>query len=59
MGMLMICTASRLQGMQQFDTSYGLGCSGSGRADGARIHRPLAVVGPSEVLGEDLGDVGL
>ena len=23
MGMLMICTASRLQGMQQFDTTYG------------------------------------
>jgi hypothetical protein len=23
MGMLMICTASRLQGMQQFDTKYG------------------------------------
>jgi hypothetical protein len=26
MGMLMICTASRLQGMQQFDTTYGRGC---------------------------------
>jgi hypothetical protein len=26
MGMLMICTASRLQGMQQFDTTYGRAC---------------------------------
>jgi hypothetical protein len=26
MGILMICTASRLQGMQQFDTTYGRAC---------------------------------
>jgi hypothetical protein len=26
MGMLMICTASRLQGRQQFDTTYGRAC---------------------------------